>query len=137
MKNNNLPYRIDFATSTITITKKFAKEANVLNSQAYKTINQLRKDFPTFQIIQKEIRKKSGKRTYANLTIEAMKEHILLLEGKDSKAMRKFEYLFNFYAAHKGRYAKMKAWYLEQYKNEYLTGEEEDISDSEAVSAEV
>lgn len=103
MSNNCIPYRINFEENTIVITKKFAKEASVLNSKAYKTISQMRRDFPTYQIVQKEIRKKKGKRSYANLTIEAMKEHISLLEGENSETMQQFNYLYAFYEAHKGR----------------------------------
>lgn len=126
MSNNCMPYRINFEENTIVITKKFAKEASVLNSKAYKTISQMRRDFPTYQIVQKEIRKKKGKRSYANLTIEAMKEHISLLEGENSETMQQFNYLYAFYEAHKGRYAKMKAWYLNRYKDEYRPEDNEE-----------
>ena len=54
-----------------------------------------------------------------------MREHIALLEGENSETMRQFEYLYAFYEVHKGRYAKLKAWYLEHYKDEYKDGNDE------------
>lgn len=125
MSSNKQSYRINFEEEKIIIPKKMVKEASILNSEAYRTINQLRKDFPTYQIVQKEIRKKKDKRSYANLTIKTMREHIALLEGENSETMRQFEYLYAFYEVHKGRYAKLKAWYLEHYKDEYKDGNDE------------
>ena len=113
-------YKIDFTTNTITLNKKFAKEASRdINSEAYRTIRTLRADYPDFKFEEKTIEKKKGKKTYAKLTFESMREHIELLEGESSTILAKYDYLMDFYKTHAGRYAKIKAWYLEQYKDEY------------------
>ena len=134
MRNNCQSYRINFKDEKIIITKKFAKEASVLNSDAYNIIKKLRNDFPNYPIIQKEIKKKRSKQSYANLTIQAMREHIALLEGKDSEMMRQFDYLYSFYESHRGRYAKMKAWYLEQYKDEYRIEDNEEKKQNDSTN---
>ena len=118
MNANN--YKIDFSSNTIILNKKFAKEASRdINSEAYRTIRTLRADYLDFKFVEKTIEKKKGKKTYANLTFEAMREHIILIDGEGSTTLTKYEYLMDFYKTHAGRYAKIKAWYLEQYKDEY------------------
>lgn len=48
-----------------------------------------------------------------------MREHIILCEGKESTILEQYDYLMQLYKTHAGRYAKIKAWYLKQYKAEY------------------
>ena len=120
-------YTINFINNTITLNKKFAKEASRdINSEAYKTIRTLRADYPDYTFVQKSIAKKKNKKTYAKLTFEAMREHIIVRDGEGSTLLAQYDYLMEFYKTHAGRYAKVKAWYLEQYKDEYAEqGEEE------------
>ena len=127
MTANN--YKIDFANNTIILNKKFAKEASRdINSEAYRTIHTLRTDYPDFKFVEKAIEKKKGKKTYAKLTFEAMREHIVVREGESSVILAKYDYLMDFYKTHAGRYAKVKAWYLEQYKDEYAAQDDESSS---------
>ena len=116
MMNNN-PYKIDYLKSTIIVSKKFLKAASVCDSKEYNTMIQLRKDFPTFTFEEKQITQKKGKQSYKNLTFEKMREHIILCQ--DCNRLKQFDYLMTFYETHRNRYAKIKSWYLEQYKDEY------------------
>lgn len=116
MMNNN-QYKIDYIKNTITASKKFLKAASVYGSTEYKTMIQLRKDFPTFTFEEKQITQKKGKQSYKNLTFEKMREHIILCQ--DCNRLKQFDYLMTFYETHRNRYAKIKSWYLEQYKDEY------------------
>ena len=112
-------YNIDYINETITVTKKFLKAASVYNSPEYKLMKEIRADYPTFKFAEKEIAKKAGKTTHKNLTFETMREHIILCEGEKSTILEQYNYLMEFYKTHTGRYAKIKAWYLKQYKAEY------------------
>ena len=116
MMNNN-QYKIDYIKNTITASKKFLKAASVYGSTEYKTMIQLRTDFPTFTFEEKQITQKKGKQSYKNLTFEKMREHIILCQ--DGNRLKQFDYLMVFYETHRNRYAKIKSWYLEQYKDEY------------------
>ena len=116
MMNNN-QYKIDYIKNTITASKKFLKAASVYGSTEYKTMIQLRTDFPTFTFEEKQISQKKGKQSYKNLTFEKMREHIILCQ--DGNRLKQFDYLMVFYETHRNRYAKIKSWYLEQYKDEY------------------
>lgn len=90
MMNNN-PYKIDYIKNTITASKKFLKAASVYGSTEYKTMIQLRTDFPTFTFEEKQISQKKGKQSYKNLTFEKMREHIILCQ--DGNRLKQFDYL--------------------------------------------
>ena len=63
MKNTH-SYEINYVENTIVVTKKFLKEAGIIGSTAYNDLARVRKDLPDFQIVQREIAKKQGKKTY-------------------------------------------------------------------------
>ena len=58
----SLGYRPDFTTMTITLTKKFAKSASIVGSKDYMTLCQLRKDYPDYKVVVREIAKKEDKK---------------------------------------------------------------------------
>ena len=63
-----LGYRPDFDTMTIILTKKFAKSASLVGSKDYNTLCRLRKDYPDYKVVVREIAKKEGKKnTHKNL----------------------------------------------------------------------
>ena len=87
MKN----YNINYIENTIEVTKKFVKAAGVLNSTEYNELLAIRRDYPTFPIVVREIKKKAGKKTYKNLTFEKMRKYIVDWEGKESEAVKRFD----------------------------------------------
>ena len=131
MKNNNREYNIIHEEEKIIITKKFSKEAGQLGTTAYKTMMQLRAELPGYKFETKTIKKNKNKKSYANLTLKNMKEHIEEMEGKDSVVMKEFENLMTRYKFHAGRYAKIKSWYLKQYADEYEDADENDDAETE------
>ena len=131
MKNNNREYSIIHEEEKIIITKKFSKEAGQLGTPAYKTMMQLRTELPGYKFETKTIKKNKNKKSYANLTLKNMKEHIEEMDGKDSVVMKEFENLMTRYKFHAGRYAKIKSWYLKQYADEYEDADENDDAETE------
>ena len=109
-------YEVNFLNSTITITKKFAKAASVLNSSEYNTLMQLRKDNPDFRIELREIKKKEGKKAYRNLTFEVMEEFIILIDGKNSINLEVFKKVKAQAKLQPSPYAYTKKWFLDHYK---------------------
>ena len=142
MKTNNMSreYKIDYISEKITVSKKFLKAAGVYNSPEYKLMKELRADYPAFTFEEKKIDKKAGKVTHKNLTFEKMREHLVVRFGKDSDAVKRYDYLMEFHKIHAGRYAKIKSWYLEQCKDEYADENESSeapFESSEASTATV
>ena len=80
-------YKVDFTASTITITADFAKKMNAPTSAEYKTISQIKKDFPQMKIINKThktprkyVSKATGEEfncnQFKNLTFDNMEQFI-------------------------------------------------------------
>lgn len=117
---NTTNYVINFADTTITVSKKYLKEAGCdIRSEAYQTIKQLREDFPNFKIVEKEIKHKEGKQTYDKLNYKTMRQQIELREGKENAAavLEEFEHIIQLSKVHPGPYAFVKTWFLNRYKD--------------------
>lgn len=122
-------------TNTIDVTKKFLNEARVINSPAYKELAQLKKDFPTAVIALKTIKKKTNKVSYKGLSIEEMTRFVSTRSEREQKT---FECVIKLAAKKSGKYALIKKWFLDHYKNEYLN-ELNSLSDidEDALAAEL
>lgn len=114
--NKQNEYKFDHMAQTITLTKKFAKAAGVLNSNEYRILKQLRADYPEYAIELKEIARKENKKSYANLTYDAMRNFIGTLEGDTSDNLRNLNTLITLYSG-SGCYPKVKKWFLDKYPN--------------------
>ena len=87
-------YKVNFTASTITITADFAKKMNDPTSGEYKTISQIKKDFPQMKIINKThktprkyVSKATGEEfncnQFKNLTFDNMEQFINALPNHD------------------------------------------------------
>ena len=80
-------YKLDFVSNVITITADFAKAMNNPDSEEYKTIAKIRRDFPEMEIVRKthktptKYRTKDGKtfncNQFKNLTYENMETFMM------------------------------------------------------------
>ena len=106
MKN----YSINFATNTITLTQKFAKEASQIGTEAFKTMMELRQLGMT--IITKEpVQKKN-----TNLTYKKMEKYISLLEDAE-KYQAEFKAVCAESLAMKVPYVYVQKWFKETFPN--------------------
>ena len=123
-----LGYRPDFTTMTITLTKKFAKSASIVGSKDYNTLCRIRKDYPDYKVVVREIAKKEGKKnTHKHLTYKAMKAYIentITDAEEQKKALAECD---NIQVLGKGQtcgaYLFVRDWFLKKYPN-YYTKEE-------------
>ena len=115
MKNTR-EYTINFATETITITKRFGKAASDFNTAEHRTMVLLRKEYPTFKFEYKAIKKKENKHSYKGLTVEEMKR---FLSTKTEKEQATFEKVILLADSKQSKYAVIKKWFLNHYKEEY------------------
>lgn len=113
MKN----YTINYTGNgiTITITKSFAKEAGVYNSEAYNILKGLRADFPDCKVELKKIKRNPEKKTYGKLTYERMEKYIIFVEGKDTATLKEFETVKIMATFKSSPYAYTKKWFLARY----------------------
>ncbi|MBR4235846.1 MAG: hypothetical protein IKR85_07275 [Clostridia bacterium] len=119
-------YEINYIENTITVTKSFLKEAGIIGSAAYNELARVRKDLPDFQIVQREITKKQGKKAYGKLTYKVMGEFIEAQEEENaSVVLAEFERVQMLSKVQSGSYAYVKTWFLNRYKDVFTPEEAE------------
>lgn len=119
MKNTNSNnHKIDYVKKTITLSKSFYEKAcNINNTAEFEEMKKLRTEFPDFEFMVKQIKKKAGKKTYRNLTYENMEKYIEASEENGKSVLLKFERIKEQSHVQKSPYAYVKKWFLEQYPN--------------------
>ena len=105
MKN----YEINFATNTITITQKFAKEASQIGTEAFKTMMELRQLGMTI-ITKTPVQKKKN----SNLTYAKMERYISLLEDAE-KYQAEFKAVCAESLAMKVPYVYVQNWFKKTF----------------------
>lgn len=106
-------YNFDAINTVLTITKDFARKASQLNSPEYKTMLQLRRDYPNLEIVMREGTKKQAA---SGITFKQMEGFIeqcrdaanRLATYKRVKALSKVQ---------RSPYKYVKEWFLNNYAN--------------------
>ena len=120
-------YEINYIENTITVTKSFLKEAGTIGSPAYIELARVRKDLPDFQIVQREITKKQGKKSYGKLTYKVMEDFIAVQEeGNAPAVLAEFQRVQQLSKIQAGSYAYVKTWFLTRYKEVFTVEEAEE-----------
>lgn len=122
---------INHKAETIEMTKAFYKEASIFGSKAYKTLNEARHDFPSYDLV---ILRQKAKDSHKGLTLKKMAEHIEKhLEGHEG-AKELFEKCTttnekNELVLVKGiNFITLREWFLSEFKeidNKEVKNEEE------------
>ena len=111
-------YELNLVEGKIILTKSFYKKVSDCTSEEYRILVQLRKDFADFAIEIKELKKKDNKKSYKGLSIDEMKRFMLT---RNEKEYEKFKRVCDIAESQKGKYAIIKKWFLDNYKDEYVT----------------
>jgi len=116
MKNT---LKIDFENSRIVMDRTFAKNVQNTNSEEYRHLQQVRRDYPTFAVVTRQIKKNPDKECYKGLTYKYMRFYIFTHEPADKrkKVIEEFEELVLISQCHSQskRYPVIKNWFLDRY----------------------
>lgn len=124
---------IDYMSKTITLSKSFYEKAcNINNTTEFEEMKKLRTEFPDFTFTVKQIRKKTGKTTYRNLTYDNMERYIRANEKNPAVMLSKFQTVKESSYVQASRYAYVKKWFLEQYPD-YTESKTEQEANGETV----
>ena len=74
MKNT---LRVNHADRTIIMDRTFAKYAENTMSNEYAHLQQVRRDYPNYTVMLRQIKRNSNKKTYNGLTYEFMEDYAL------------------------------------------------------------
>ena len=140
MKNT---LKIDFENSRIVMDRTFAKKVQNTNSEEYRHLQQVRKDYPTFAVVARQIKKNPNKETYKGLTYDYKRFYIFTHESADNrkKVIEEFEELVLISQCHSQskRYPVIKKLFLNKYpeiKEFGISNEENRVTDLPATTHE-
>ena len=120
MKKTTAP-SIDFANNTIILTKAYAKLAYTPNTKEFRELSAILKAYPHLTVAMRTASKNENKEKFTDLSVSRMERFIKCF--KDEKALKEFYNAKDFYTGTAGYYGKMKKWFLDKYKEEYLNAD--------------
>lgn len=110
---------IQIKNNQIVISKPFAKNAYCFGTPEYQMLQAVRRDYPDYPVVLREIKKNTTADHYNGLTYEYMKWYIGKYEKEENKEimLTALEELIEISRCHSKskRYPTIKAWFLEQY----------------------
>ncbi len=106
--------KIDHASRRIIMDRTFAKNSEIVGSSEYNQLQACRKDYPTYTVEQRHIKRNTEKECYRGLTYTYMEDYI---EAHADAAARRKEYdeMRLLAKCHSVRYPTIKAWFLSTY----------------------
>lgn len=110
MKN----YKMDFTTSTLTITKDFDKKAMNVNSVEYQTLKQLKADFPSLRIVRKASPKR--KSSLVRPTYDKMVK-FLSCQANSAILLKEFAEVREYSKAQENPYQFVREWFFANFPN--------------------
>ena len=111
----NTSYSFNPTTLELTISKAFEKNASVYGTDEYRTILNLRKDYPNLKIFVKT-QKAAEKTANDKLTYTKMRDFIKLCPDSN-KRLATFDRVLALSKCQRSPYAYAKHWFLENYAN--------------------
>lgn len=116
MKNT---LKIDSIKKLIVMDRTFAKLAANTHSIEYAHLQQVRRDYPEYTVIQRQIKRNSGKKTYNGLTYDYMEDYIMTHGSAEEikKNLHDFDEMRLISECHskRFRYPVIKSWFLERF----------------------
>ena len=141
MKNT---LKIDFDEKLIIMDRTFAKNVTNTASAEYAHLQEVRKDYPKFTVVTRQIKKNPNKESYKGLTYEYMRFYIFTHETAENrkKVLADFEELVLISQCHSQskRYPVIKNWFLDKYpeiKEFGMPKEENKVTDLPASTQEL
>lgn len=110
---------IDFEKELIIMTRLFAQKCRDTSSTDYAHLQSVRRDYPTFKVVTRQIKKNPTKKTYHGLTYEYMEDYIYTHESEETvqEVLDELAEMRLIAACHSQafRYPVIKNWFLNKY----------------------
>lgn len=111
--------RIDHEHKKLIMDRTFAKNAENTRSPEYSHLQSVRRDYPYYEVVRRQIKKNTNKETYEGLTYNYMRDYIINRTEPEvrTKLLLEFDGMILISQCHsKGkRYPTIKKWFLEQF----------------------
>lgn len=110
---------INHANRTIIMDRTFAKFAANTMTEEYAHLQNVRRDYPNYQVVQRHIRTNNNKKTYKGLTYEYMEDYIMTHGSNETRLANYKEFnemrLISECHGKAFRYPVIKNWFMEKY----------------------
>ena len=113
MNAKNL-FVIDFSKSSIVASATTLKKARKPESPEYRVLTELLCAHPNFCVIEKDIQKKPGKKTYKGLTFQTMLDYIRTQTNREDK-IKAYNAVRRIAKVKGCEYPLTKKWFLKTY----------------------
>ncbi len=110
--------KLDHENRKIVMDRTFASKADLVGSEEYNLLQQCRKDYPTYLVTRKTIKKKATQEHYRGLTYDYMKEYINKYDTENKEAnLALLDEMIDISKCHSTfkRYPVIKQWFLDTY----------------------
>lgn len=120
--------RVNAAKGLLVMDRTFAKKSQDVRSEEYELLQRVRRDYPSFPVVVRRIKRNSQKETYAGLTYAYMEAYIKAHEEGEAYEAVMAEYrelrLIAQCHAKSRRYPTIKKWFLSKYPAVAMFGSE-------------
>ena len=106
---------VKHAEGVIEMSREFAKYSAVAGSDEYNLLQQTRRDYPTYRVVRKQIKKNKDKENYKGLTYEYMESYIKGHDDKEETIMKEYKEMRLLAECHSIRYPVIKKWFLAKF----------------------
>ena len=104
--------KINRNNTTIVMDRAFAKASEIVGSAEYNMLQTARRDYPTYNVVQRKIKRNPNKECYKGLTYEYMEQYII---SHCAEKLAEFKEMRLISECHSVRYPKIKEWFLEEF----------------------
>lgn len=111
MKNT---LKINHENRTLVMDRTFAKAASFVGSNEYNLLQDARRDYPSYQVTLRSIKKKEDKESYRGLTYKYMEDYIRS-HANAAANMAEYHQQRLLAECHSIRYPNIKKWFLAMY----------------------
>ena len=130
---------VDFDKNAIIMTSTFAKKCRDTNSAEYARLQTVRRDYPNYHVVTRQIKRNTEMEHYKGLSYAYMEEYIRSHE--EGKALittlHEFSEMVCLSHCHSKRYPVIKQWFLARYpeiaKYGMLEGSEKEEQEAKTV----
>ena len=113
MKNT---IKLDHENRRIVMDKTFAKLSADVRNEEYDILQRVRRDYPTYEVANRKIKKNPSKQSYKGLTYENMRNYVKDHSGAVSFEYKCLEEMIRASGRNDMHYATIKQWFLDTYE---------------------
>lgn len=106
--------KINHQNRVLVMDRTFAKAASFVGSNEYNLLQEARRDYPSYQVILRSIKKKEDKESYRGLTYKYMEDYIRS-HANAAANMAEYHQQRLLAECHSIRYPNIKKWFLAMY----------------------